>query len=74
MVNQVTEETDIKRNVIRNKKKLWPGNKVLFFVDPKLRKLERKIIAQSLLLLGSLQCFQGVVCLVSCSYLKIHES
>ena len=58
VVNQVTEETDIKRNVIRNKKKLWPGNKVLYFVDPKLRKLKRKLTARSLLVLGSLHFFQ----------------
>lgn len=35
VVNHVTEETDIKRNVMRNKKKLWPGKKsTLFLLTP----------------------------------------
>ena len=39
VVNHLRNETDLKRNVIRNRKKLWPDKTVYYFVDQNLSKL-----------------------------------
>lgn len=74
VVNEVTEETDIKRNVIRNKKKLWPGNKVLYFVDPKLHHLRPKI-ASAINTLRDKTCltFQEVASSYKGDYIKMYR-
>lgn len=38
VVNHAVPETDLKRNIIRNGKKLWPGKTVYYFVDDNLSK------------------------------------
>ena len=38
VVNHVVPETDLKRNIIRDGKKLWPGKTVYYFVDDNLSK------------------------------------
>lgn len=38
VVNHAVPETDLKRNIIRDGKKLWPGKTVYYFVDDNLSK------------------------------------
>lgn len=42
VVSHVIHEEDLKRNVIRNKKKLWPQKTVYYFVDNNLSELFSK--------------------------------
>ena len=39
VVNHLRHETVLKRNVMRDRKKLWPNKLVYYSVDPNLRKL-----------------------------------
>lgn len=43
VVNHVIPETDLKRNIMRDRKKLWPGKTVYYSVDDNLKNLRPKI-------------------------------
>lgn len=45
VVNHLRHETDLKRNVIRDRKKLWPNKIVYYAMDPNLKNLRPTIDA-----------------------------
>lgn len=74
VVNHVVPETDLKRNIIRNGKKLWPGKTVYYFVDDNLKRLRPKI-NDALSKISSKTClkFKEVGSSYGGDYIKMHK-